>query len=283
DEVTVGDTITYTIITSNNGPSTAFNVTVSDKLPPQVEFIESEPIPTSINGKNLSWGFFSIENGESQVIKIVVKVKENVPDNTVISNIASVVSETEDPDDDNNESNETETKVGPIEDKIERGDNQWDTRPTFGINHETRETILVENGFSFNGESFSITDNHHTPFERKSINIGTENTFVATVYADKRLMIQEFLFGVPQVGMGHLAEMRVEVWYNFDGDIEDVKIVQETNVIDPTTLSVIHQKVKCMEIEIEEKCDRTFMSAIFLEPLMYQTMGRSHYFIKQWE
>ncbi|MFZ8938303.1 MAG: hypothetical protein ACO2Y5_08650, partial [Nitrosopumilaceae archaeon] len=150
---------------------------------------------------------------------------------------------------------------------------QWDTRPTFGINHETRETILVENGFYFNGESFTIKDNHHTPFDRKSINIGTENTFVATVYADKRLMVQEFLFGVPQVGMGHLAEMRVEVWYTFDGEIEDVKIVQDTNVIDPTTLSVNHQKVKCIDTDLEEKCDRTFISAIFLEPLRDQTMA----------
>jgi hypothetical protein len=162
---------------------------------------------------------------------------------------------------------------GDLEDNIKRGDNQWDTRPTFGINHETRETILVENGFSFNGESFSILDNHHTPFDQQSINIGTENTFVATVYADKRLMIQEFLFGVPQVGMGHLAEMRIEVWYNFDGKIEDVKVVQETNVIDPATLSVNHQKVKCIDTDLEEKCDRTFISAIFLEPLRDQTMA----------
>ncbi|MFB5607526.1 MAG: hypothetical protein ACE5RG_05420, partial [Candidatus Nitrosomaritimum yanchengensis] len=189
-----------------------------------------------------------------------------------ISNIANVTSDTPDDNPGDNETPPEDTNVG-TEEKIKQGDNQWDTRPTFGINHETRETVLVDNGFVFNGESFSITDNHHTPFDRKSINIGTENTFVATVYADKRLMVQEFLFGVPQVGMGHLAEMRVEIWYNFDGDIEDVKIVQETNVIDPTTLSVTHQKVKCMESDLEEKCDRTFMSAIFLEPLLHQTMA----------
>ncbi|MFB5603409.1 MAG: hypothetical protein ACE5RK_03275, partial [Candidatus Nitrosomaritimum aestuariumsis] len=200
--------------------------------------------------------------------------KENVPDKTIV-NTATVESEdTPDNNPGNNESPEVETDVGgEAEDKIERGDNQWDKRPTFGINHETRETILVENGFFFNGESFTIIDNHHTPFEQKSINIGTENTFVATVYADKRLMVQEFLFGVPQVGMGHLAEMRIEVWYNFDGEIEDVKIVQETNVIDPTTLSVNHQKVKCIDTDLEEKCDRTFISAIFLEPLRDQTMA----------
>jgi uncharacterized repeat protein (TIGR01451 family) len=274
NQAMAGDMITYTIVATNNGPSTAFNVTVSDKLPPQVEFVSSEPEPSFIAGKNLSWDFFSIENSESQVITIVVKVKENVSDGTIISNIASVVSETEDPDDNNNESPEIETEVGgEEEDKIERGDNQWDKRPTFGINHETRETVLVENGFSFNGESFTITDNHHTPFDQQSINIGAENTFVATVYADKRLMVQEFIFGIPGIGMGHQAEMRVEVWYDFDGNIEDLKVVQDSDVVDPTTVSVRHEKVKCISTDEDEKCDRTSLSAIFLEPLKDSVMA----------
>jgi hypothetical protein len=133
--------------------------------------------------------------------------------------------------------------------------------------------MLVENGFSFNGESFTIIDNHHTPFDQQSINIGAENSFVATVYADKRLMVQEFIFGVPEIGMGHQAEMRVEVWYDFDGKIEDVKVIQDSDVVDPTTVSVRHEKVKCISTDEEEKCDRTSLSAIFLEPLKDSVMA----------
>jgi hypothetical protein len=169
--------------------------------------------------------------------------------------------------------NQKEKPPTPDDDKIIRGDNQWDTRPTFGINHETRETMLVDNGFTFNGDSFMITDNHHTPFEQQSINIGTENTFTAKVYAGKRLMVQEFLFGIPEIGMGHLAEMRVEVWYTFDGEIEDVKVIQESDVIDAASLSITHQKIKCQEKNLEEKCDSTQMAAIFLEPLKDSTMA----------
>jgi hypothetical protein len=157
------------------------------------------------------------------------------------------------------------------------GDNQWDTRPTFGINHETRTESLVENGFSFNGESFTITDNHHTPFEQQSINIGTANTFAATVYASKGLMVQEFLFGVPGIGEGHEAEMRIEIWYEEidgnTGDISDVKVISKTDVIDKSSLSVAHQKTKCLDSDTEEKCDITFISAIFLEPLKDQVMA----------
>ncbi|MDH3618452.1 MAG: hypothetical protein OEM89_06980, partial [Nitrosopumilus sp.] len=213
------------------------------------------------------------------------------------------------------------------------GDNQWDTRPTFGINHEDRETTLVDQGILFNGESFTITDNHHTEFSKKPINIGAPNTFIATVYADKGLKVQEFLFGVPGVGMGHLAEMRIEVWYDNENEIEDVKVMQNSKVIDVSTLSISHHKVDCLKAdaieraaaikaygvaqdaankgekaareavikvdriireaaslsanetaekaaieasywdEIEEKCDRTYMSAIFLEPLEHQAMA----------
>jgi len=151
--------------------------------------------------------------------------------------------------------------------------NHWDTRPTFGVNHETRETMLVDNGFTFNGNSFTIEDNHHTPFDQQTIEIGALNSFAATVYASKDLKVQEFLFGVPGIGMGHLAEMRVEVWFDNTGEIEEVKVLQNTEVIDRTSLSITHQKVKCQATDIEKKCDKTFMSAVFLEPLQDNVMA----------
>jgi hypothetical protein len=155
----------------------------------------------------------------------------------------------------------------------EGGMNHWDTRPTFGVNHETRETMMVDNGFTFNGNSFTIEDNHHTPFTQQTIEIGAVNTFAAKVYASKDLKIQEFLFGVPEIGMGHLAEMRVEVWFDYTGKIEEIKVLQDTEVIDRASLSITHQKVKCQETDVEEKCDNTIMSAVFLEPLADNVMA----------
>jgi hypothetical protein len=153
------------------------------------------------------------------------------------------------------------------------GMNHWDTRPTFGVNHETRETMMVDNGFNFNGNFFTISDNHHTPFDQQTIEIGALNSFAATVYASKDLKVQEFLFGVPQIGMGHLAEMRVEVWFDYTGEISDIIVKQDTEVIDRSSLSITHQKVKCQEKDTEEKCDRTSMSAVFLEPLKDNVMA----------
>ena len=161
----------------------------------------------------------------------------------------------------------------PLSDKKNGSSNQWDTRPTFGISHEDRANQVVENGFRFNTNEFMLTDNHHTDFAEQSVEIGTTNSFSATVYADKKLKIQEFLFGIPNVGEAHLAELGVEVWYDRDGNIDDVIVVQNSDVIDAETVSVSHEKVKCLSTDAEAKCDTTTVSMTFLEPLLDKVMA----------
>jgi len=140
------------------------------------------------------------------------------------------------------------------------------TRPTFGVSHENYETI-VDSGFRFNDQSFTINDNHHTPFAQQTVNIGEVNSFEAKIYADKGLRVQEFLFGIPNVGEAHLAELGVEIWYDYNGEIEDVRAIQKSNVIDKETIVVTHEKTKCQATDIEQKCDTTNVSMVFLEPL----------------
>ena len=118
-----------------------------------------------------------------------------------------------------------------------------------------------------------LTDNHHTDFAEQSVDIGTVNSFSATVYADKKLKIQEFLFGIPTVGEAHLAELGVEVWYDNNGEIEDVKVVQKSDVIDADTVSVSHEMTKCLPTDADALCDTTTVSMTFLEPLMDKVMA----------
>ena len=73
--------------------------------------------------------------------------------------------------------------------------------------------------------------------------------------------------------MGHLAEMRVEVWFDSAGEIEDIKINQGTEIIDRESLIISHQKSKCLDADIEDNCDTTTMSAVFLEPLKDNVMA----------
>jgi hypothetical protein len=146
------------------------------------------------------------------------------------------------------------------------------TRPTFGLSHETYDSV-VEGGFKFNDQIFAVTDNHHTPFEEQSVSIGEINTFSATIYADKGLKVQEFLFGIPNVGDAHLAELGVEIWYGYNNEIDDVKAIQKSNVIDKESVIATHEKTKCQALDVEEKCEVTSISMIFLEPLKDKVMA----------
>jgi len=165
--------------------------------------------------------------------------------------------------------NSTEIEIDGL-DSI--GENQHLTRPTFGLSHENYETI-VENGFKFNDQSFFINATHHTPFAEQSVIVGGVNSFETTTYAPKGLRVQEFLFGIPNVGEAHLAELGVEVWYGYDGEIKNVKAIQKSNVIDSENIIATHEKTKCKTSDIEKKCDTTTVSITFLETLKDKVMA----------
>ena len=165
-----------------------------------------------------------------------------------------------------------EGEVQEIEFGSTESKNESYTKPTFGLDHENNQKV-VEDGFGINNSTFTIKDNYHTPFAEQTINIGETNLFDAKIYADKGLKVQEFLFGIPKVGEAHLAEVGVEVWFDYDGEIQKIKAVQQSNVIDEKTLQAEHEKVKCKPSSTEEKCDLVKISAIFLEPLKYKVMA----------
>ena len=150
--------------------------------------------------------------------------------------------------------------------------NDSTTKPTFGLSHENNRKI-VDNGFSFNNKTFTITDNFHTPFQEQPVTIGEINSFEAKVYADHGLKVQEFIFGIPQKGEAHLGEIGIEVWYDVFGEIQDIKVVQKSNVIDTDTVTVTHEKTNCTTRDSEQNCDTTKVEMVFLEPLQDKVMA----------
>ncbi len=150
--------------------------------------------------------------------------------------------------------------------------NESFSRPTFGLSHESNKKI-VDDGFSFNNQTFTITNNFHTPFAELPVNLGEVNSFEAKVYAEQGVKVQEFLFGIPQKGDAHLAELGIEVWYDLFGEIQDVRVIQKSNVIDIDSVTATHQKTKCLSSDVDEDCSVTSVSMIFLEPLRDQVMA----------
>ena len=107
DPVYVGDSITYTIIVTNNGPDTASNVVVYDELPSEVSFISSNPTFSGHSDTTYWWNVGSIADGESKQITINVIVN-SVP-SEIIENTAYATSDTYDPTPDDNEDDEQTT------------------------------------------------------------------------------------------------------------------------------------------------------------------------------
>ena len=159
-----------------------------------------------------------------------------------------------------------------IEEKSNAGGNEYNTRPTFGIDHETF-IQLVDGGFTFNDNSFDVIHNFWTPFPIQTIKIGEVNTFSAKVYADKGLNVQEFLFGIPVVGEAHKAELGIEVFYDNLGEITSINVVQKSDVIDTSTLVVTNDQVKCTILDIQSRCQVTYLEMVFLEPLFDDVMA----------
>ena len=131
------DIITWTIIVKNNGPDTAVNAVVSDKLPSGVVYI-SDDSNGAYNHKTGVWKLGNLAKGQSKVLHIKTRVKGT---NRTITNFANVTSDTPDPDESNNKDNNT-TKVGPVADLMIIKDVNKDT---VKVGEKVEFTIVVRN------------------------------------------------------------------------------------------------------------------------------------------
>ncbi len=95
-----GEQITYTLIMTNNGPSTAQSVDIKDQLPAGVS-LESATVSRSGSGTALCGGTVcqtgDVAVGEVVTVIVVGNVSSDVADGTVITNTAAVFSDTPDP------------------------------------------------------------------------------------------------------------------------------------------------------------------------------------------
>lgn len=166
-----------------------------------------------------------------------------------------------------------DTKIETAINDLERfSGNEHLSKPTFGLSHQSGQMVVYD-GFILNNQPFAITNNFHTPFAEQPINLGDSNSFAATVYSPKGLKVQEFLFGIPDKGDAQLAELGIEVWYDKNGEIENLKAIQKSNIVDENLIFATHQKTKCMPSDLYEKCDKTKISLKFLEPLKDKVMA----------
>ncbi|MCP5467650.1 MAG: DUF11 domain-containing protein [Deltaproteobacteria bacterium] len=110
-DVEIGDSFSYTITVTNEGPNNATNIQVVDNLPVEVEFVSVTPddICSHLNGV-VTCNIPSLNNGES--IEITIQVIAVAEGNNVINNV-TVTAEEDDPLPEDNDSS-AEVKINPL-------------------------------------------------------------------------------------------------------------------------------------------------------------------------
>src|SRR5262249_10541459 len=91
--------LTYRIIATNNGPSPATNVSVTDNLPPGITFVSATPTQGTCTGQpNLICNLGSLANGASAIVNVIVTPQSSGQ----LTNMASGPASENDPDSSDN-------------------------------------------------------------------------------------------------------------------------------------------------------------------------------------
>jgi len=110
DPVIPGTLLTYTLVVTNNGPSDADNVVVTDTLPPEVSFVTATT-PVTVALPDLAWPLGTMTVGA--VRRLTVTVRVYVTTTEVFTNFVVVDSETPDDNPDDNDDDEPTTPLVP--------------------------------------------------------------------------------------------------------------------------------------------------------------------------
>ncbi|WP_233423862.1 Ig-like domain-containing protein [Lysobacter capsici] len=103
----VGTNITFTVTVSNNGPSAAAGVNVSDQLPAGYTFVSATPSVGTYNAGTGVWAVGALASGANATLDIVATVLPNGP----YANTATATSTTNDPTPGNNTATNTPVPV----------------------------------------------------------------------------------------------------------------------------------------------------------------------------
>ncbi|PIQ76580.1 hypothetical protein COU78_02635 [Candidatus Peregrinibacteria bacterium CG10_big_fil_rev_8_21_14_0_10_49_24] len=120
--VVKGNTVTYTLVATNDGPDTATNVTIADpiptvphettNLPVQLTFLSGSSDASCVsNGTDILCNNFNLASGQSRTVTVAFSVPTTTKCASTIVNRASVSASSTDPNSSNNQSQQVSTAV----------------------------------------------------------------------------------------------------------------------------------------------------------------------------
>src|SRR5882724_3058501 len=160
---TAGGTISWTLTAANAGPDTALSVFFSDQLPIGTTFLsltqDNGPVSncgTPAPGQNgeVNCSFDSLASGSSAQFTLTANILSNVPNDSVISNTATIASDNGDPNTDNN----SQTATTTINSSADVGVAKVDSPDPVPAGSNLTYTITVNNAGPSNAASVSLTD-----------------------------------------------------------------------------------------------------------------------------
>jgi uncharacterized repeat protein (TIGR01451 family) len=84
--------LTYTLLYTNSGSSYAANTTITDALPINTSFVQCWPTGCEDNGGIVQWNLGQVDQQTAQAVTMTVRVSNNLPNGTVITNTARITS-----------------------------------------------------------------------------------------------------------------------------------------------------------------------------------------------
>ena len=151
----VGQLVNFTITITNNGPSNATNVNITDDLDLGFEYIDSNGNPSADN-RTVSWNILSLNNGTSHEAWIVVKVLTNgtLRNNVTVNSTENTTGTT----------NGTDIAVNPFVNLTVVKTSNW-TGDVGYAGQLVNFTITVTNNGPSNATNVNITDDLDLGFE----------------------------------------------------------------------------------------------------------------------
>lgn len=116
ETVALGGQITYTLSVYNAGPDEAVNVVLTDAIPANTTFVSASTDTGSVSfdGTTVTVNVGTLAFDTTAIATLVVRVNEDTPRGTIISNTVSGTSDTFDPDSLNNSATALTTVTGPF-------------------------------------------------------------------------------------------------------------------------------------------------------------------------